>query len=377
MAKRRGHHEGSITKRSDGRWMARVTLPDGSRRALYARTREEAARKLAQALQQVNTGGFVPRPGRRTVGDLLEAWLEAKRGRVRPSTFVSYSFVVRSYLLPQLGSVRLAALDSSAVERALSSMLASGLSPRTCSYALTLLRQACKAGVRWGWLSSNPAQLAEPPKGSRHVERRFLDEHEAKRLLAAAGESSLGPLFAFLLGTGARLGEALALTWEDVDLEGGTVRIAATMRLGEDGKLERGPTKTERSRRVIPLPRVAAEALREQRRRQAEARLRAGRLWRDLGYVFTTSVGTPLEPRNVRRVFKGVLRRAGLPESVRVHDLRHSTASLLLAQGTELRTVMELLGHSGIAVTANTYAHVLPALKRDAAAKLDAALGQS
>ncbi|HEY8490967.1 MAG TPA: site-specific integrase [Dehalococcoidia bacterium] len=374
--KKRGNNEGSLGKRKDGRWEARVTLPDGTRRSFYGRTREEAARKLAQALRAVQEGGSLARPGRRTVGDLLDAWLQAKAGQVRPGTLASYRWLVDHHLRPRLGAVRLAALDAARIEAALAEMRRAGRSARTRIYALTLLRQACKAGVRWGWLGTNPATLAHAPKAEERPHApAFLGPDEARRFLHAVRDDAYGPLFAFLLATGCRLGEALALRWADVDLDAGLVAITGTLRRGPDGRPERGEPKTARSRRTLVLPAVALEAFREQRRRQAAARLRAGSLWQDLGYVFTSAVGTPVDGRNARRAFKAALARAGLPPALRLHDLRHSAASLLLAQGADLRTVMEVLGHSQIGVTADVYVHLVPALKRDAAAKLDAALG--
>ncbi len=203
----------------------------------------------------------------------------------------------------------------------------------------------------------------------RRQEIRALAPSEAKALLEAVREDRLGPLFTVALATGARQGELFGLRWQDLDLDAGTMRIRQTVsRI--DGRYQFGEPKTERSRRTIDLPAFATTALREQRRRQAEERLLAGRRWQDLALVFATTIGTPLDGAPVSDRLHELLAAAGLPR-MRFHNLRHACASLLLAQGVPARVVMDVLGHSQIAVTLNTYSHVIPALKQDAAERLD------
>ena len=180
------------------------------------------------------------------------------------------------------------------------------------------------------------------------------------------------PLFRLMLGTGLRRGEALALRWSDVDLNGGALRVRGSLGRTSAGLSVDAP-KTEKSRRFVTLPRSAVEVLRGQRVRQAEERLRAGIAWTDCGLVFTTESGTPLEPRNVLRRFQTVAGRLGL-EGVGLHTLRHSAASFLLAAGTHTKVVQEHLGHSSYAITADIYSHVAPAQAREAADRLDEAI---
>jgi integrase len=215
--------------------------------------------------------------------------------------------------------------------------------------------------------------------------RRFeivpLNPQQARLLLEAANTERLQALYSVALALGLRQGEALGLRWCDVDFDSRTLTIRQSLkriggrRFGQPGKLEFVEPKTDRSRRTLVMPESIANALRSHRVSQIQERLSAGPRWKENGLVFATTIGTPLEPRSVVVDFKRILAKASLPSVVRFHDLRHSAASLLLAQGVEMRVIMELLGHSTIALTANTYSHVLPDLKRDAANKMEAILG--
>jgi len=197
---------------------------------------------------------------------------------------------------------------------------------------------------------------------------------EARVFLDAVRGDRLEALYSVALTMGLRQGEALGLRWEDVDLETGTLHVRHQLQRVA-GQLRQVPVKTARSRRTLAIAPSIVGSLREHHRRQVEDRLLAGSRWRETGYVFTTSIGTPLEARNVVRSFKAILAWAGLPD-IRFHDLRHSCATLLLVRGVSPRVVMEILGHSQISLTMNTYSHVVPELARDAAVKLDLLLGR-
>ena len=188
---------------------------------------------------------------------------------------------------------------------------------------------------------------------------------------AVAGHR-LEALITVAVGLGLRQGEALGLRWEDVDFQASTVSVRQTLeRAGREPRF--GEPKTTRSRRTINMPAVVATALRRHRTRQLEERLVMGGRWQDLGLVFTTTIGSAMDKGRVHKSFKAILRSAGLPD-IRYHDLRHTAATLLLAQGVDPRTIMETLGHSQIGMTLNTYGHVMPALQREAAAKMNAVL---
>lgn len=235
----------------------------------------------------------------------------------------------------------------------------------------TVLRAALDIAVRDGLPSRNPTVVVKRPA----VERRdaaYLTAEQAQRLLDAIRGDRLEALFRIMLATGLRRGEALALHWTDVNLDERWLRVRWTLTRTSDG-LRLGEPKTEKSRRTVPLPRSAVDVLRAHRRAQAAERLAAPGIWRETDMVFTSEIGTPLEPRNVLRRFDLVARRAGL-SGTHLHTLRHSTASFLLAAGTHTKVVQEHLGHSSCAITADIYSHVGPALQREAADRLDEAL---
>ena len=371
MATRRGRGEGSITRRADGRWMARVDLgwQDGKRRrkTLYGRTKREVQDKLRETLHRTEKG-LPPVPEQETVGAFLHRWLEIIRSQLRPRTHRSYEQVVRIHLEPGIGRVRLAKLTPLDVSTWLESRRTAGVGGRTIHYARAVLRAALNKALKWGLVSRNVASLTDPP---RYRARQIapLTPEQAKKFLAAVADHRLEALFTVAVGLGLRLGEALGLPWDAVSLDAGTLSVRQTLERG--GKQPRfGEPKSARGRRTIVLPRIVTAALRKHRTRQLQERLVAGRRWNDYGLVFTTEAGAPLDGCNVNRTFKAVLRRAGLP-AIRYHDLRHTAATLLLAQGIDPRTIMETLGHSQISLTLNTYAHVVPALQREAAAKMD------
>lgn len=366
MAKR-GNSEGSISKRSDGRWMARLSLPSGKRKYFYADTRAEVAQKLAAATRDRDQG--LPVMGERlTVGQHLDTWLEnSVKPSVRPRTHESYESHVRVHLKPALGKIALAKLSPAQVQAFMNQKLAEGLSPATVLRIRATLRKALNQAMRWELVHRNVATLVDAPKATRpKVEPMTPDE--ARRFLAAIKGDRLEALYNLVLAIGLRKGEALGLLWEDVDLDRGRVTIRRALQ-----RIDRRPqlveTKSERSWRTLPLPQPLIPQLREHRARQNRDRLLAGERWQDWGLVFASKEGTPLDTMNVTHRFQAILEREGLPRQ-RFHDLRHCCATYLLVQGVDLQVVKETLGHSQISLTADTYAHVMPSLKQDAADRM-------
>jgi integrase len=366
---KRGNGEGSVTQLADGRWQARVSQ-NGTRKAYYGRTREEAAGRLVDAMADVRKGLPLPNE-RQTVGLFLDRWLTEIVGpTVRPKTLRFYTQMVRGHLIPGLGKHPLAKLTPQQVQAFLNRKSADGLSPRTVAHLRTVLRTALGQALKWSLVARNVAALADPP---RVPERELtpLSPAEARQLLSAVREDRLEALFYVALGLGLRQGEALGLRWDDVDFEQQTLRIARNLQYVE-GRFQFLEPKTKRSRRTIPLPPVVTEALRTHRVRQLEERLSAPR-WDDPSLVFASSVGTPLEGVKVTRRLQRTLKQAGLPRQT-FHDLRHAAASILAAQGVPARTAMEILGHSDIRTTMNLYTHIAQDLMRDAAERMNSAL---
>jgi integrase len=226
--------------------------------------------------------------------------------------------------------------------------------------------------LRWGLVGRNAAALAHGPRVQR-PELKVFSTEQAQRFLQVIKGERLEAFFCTAVATGLRLGELLGLRWSDVDLDGGSLTVRqALQRQGKEVRFVE--PKSKQSRRRLNLPMFAVSALTHHRDRQVADRRLAGSRWIDTGLVFTSSIGTALDERNVRRSFKEVLRGAELPD-LRLHDLRHTTATLLLTQGVHPRVVMETLGHSQVSLTLDTYSHVLPGLQAEAARRLEDAIG--
>jgi integrase len=284
---------------------------------------------------------------------------------------------VRLHLQPEVGKALLEKLTPQDVQGLLNRKSREGkLSPRSVAYIRGVLRQALNQALRWGLIARNPAALVDPPRSVRR-EIAPLSAEQARALLQAAKGDRLEAFYAVALLLGLRRGEVLGLRWPDVNFDQRTLRVRQTIQriairlTSGTGGLVPAEPKTDKSRRALSLPDGVIRALRVQRARQTAERLGAGTAWPDSDLVFTSLSGKPLDPKAVHRDFKRLLAKAGLPVTTRLHDLRHSAASLLLAQGVPLRTIMELLGHSSLAMTANVYAHVAPAALRDVADRMD------
>jgi integrase len=251
-------------------------------------------------------------------------------------------------------------------------LLAAGNAPRSVIKARLVLSSALDQAERWGFIPRNPVRLVDPPRVP-HDDREPITPEQAHALLDAVQGHRLEALYTVALALGLRRSEALGLQWSDVDLDAGVLRVRRGLQRLKGGGLQFLELKTKKSRRDIAMPRVAVDALRAHTERQAFERRAAVEIWQEHDMVFASTIGTPLEPRNVNRHFASVLKRAGLPH-LRFHDLRHACATLLLLQGVELKVVQEILGHASISTTGNIYAHVLQSLKHCAAASMDAAL---
>jgi integrase len=312
---------------------------------------------------------------RTTTATFLLLWCgEVLPGTVKDRTADGYRDILERYVIPAIGSVRLLDLRPEHVHRMLRSLEEGGLSVSTRRLARTVLRRALAHAERWELVPRNVAALIDAP---RHRPARIDDAlsiDDARCLLQGCGGTVLGSVVACALGTGLRRGEVLGLKWSDVDLEVGQLAVLRTLSRRVGVGLVVDEPKTERSRRVVPLPAFTVATLREQRSRQAAERLAAGPEWEGDGYVFTTARGRPLDPDNVTTRFANLTDRLGLGRR-RFHCLRHSAATAMLAAGVPLEVVSRTLGHAGLAITADIYARVLPPAQRDAADRLESALG--
>lgn len=364
---KRGNSEGSITKRADGRYEARISLDDGKRKSYYAKTRQEAARLLTQAMRDREAG--LPIVGeRQTIQQYLASWLETTRPTLRPRTWTRYEQLIRVHVVPTLGLTRLAKLTPQQVQTLYAQKLRE-VSTTTVHHLHAVLHKSLAAALRLGLVQRNVTELVDPPR-MRHHEMATLTPEQAHTFLAAAADDRLAALYTLALTTGMREGELFALKWRDVDLDAGKLQVRGTLQRTTQGLVISAP-KTPRSRRSIALAATAIAALRQHRTRQVEEKLAVGPVWEDNGLVFCTSIGSPLDaPSFLRREYYPLLARAGLPR-IRFHDLRHTAATLFLRMGVHPKVVAEMLGHATISITLDTYSHVLPDLQREATAAMD------
>ncbi|HKF19226.1 MAG TPA: tyrosine-type recombinase/integrase [Candidatus Dormibacteraeota bacterium] len=351
-------------------WAARLVCGDQHKRATQGSQcgNAEGGRGKASRRSSCGEGGTLPIGKSPTVEAYLERWLqEVIKPRRAAWTWRGYRAAVRSHVVPTIGRVRLDRLTGLHVDLLMNRMAAGGAGPKTVANVRTLLRSALNQAVRWHLIGRNPVVDTEPPKRVRH-EIEPLTKGECRRLLEAVSGDRLEALYTVAVALGLRQGEALGLTWADVELSIATLHVRRQLQRVE-GRLQLVPLKTERSTRTLAMPAVVVAALTRHRERQ----LAEGRALLPSAYVFTTAAGGPLEARTVLRWFADILDRAKL-RHVRFHDLRHSAASLMLIQGVPMRVIMEMLGHSQLSTTSDTYSHVVPELQREAAARIDAVL---
>lgn len=368
MSKRSNGSGSAARKRADGRWAVHVIVTESGtnrrvRRTLYGRSRKEVEEKRTELLAASARHEPIP-PTKLTVGIYLEEWLEhVARPRVRPTTLRSYERCVRSYLVPGLGRRPLGQLSAREVRMFLDGLLKEGRGARTVQYVHATLRVALEDATREELIAKNVAKLVRAPKPAER-EHDPLSVDEVRQLFRAHRDSPLLPMLAVFALLGLRRSEVLGLKWEDVDLDGGVVQVRRSVQRVEEGLVEM-PTKTARSRRSLPLPGIVVELLHKQADQQAKWRVDAGGAYAELGYVFSTPIGTPMDPRNCTRVVQKACVDAGL-RKVRLHDFRHGCVSVLLELGVPPRTVMEIVGHSALEMTMNVYGHVNLSAKREA-----------
>jgi integrase len=375
VSKKRGNGEGSITKRRDGRWMARYTVhtvKGPKRRHIYGRTRQEVAEKLSKAVSD-RVEGIVYDDENMTVGEYFDVWLKGSvRGSVRQSTYDRDASLVNNHLRPALGGIRLKKLSAAHVQGFYRDRLDYGLSPSTVHKMHAILHKALSQALKWHMVPRNVTEAVRPPRPAPR-EMRPLTAEEARRLLQAAHGNGLEALYVLAVTTGMRQGELLALRWQDVDIKNCTVSVRRTL-TRNGGVIELGEPKTKKSRRSIRLTPRAIEALEAHLERQLREIRILGDRYEDQGLVFTTSTGGLINPSNLRqRNFARLLKEARLPH-IRFHDLRHTCATLLLTQGTHPKYVQDLLGHATIAITLDTYSHVMPGMGDQTARAMQDAL---
>src|SRR5215211_7174168 len=376
MAKKRGNGEGTTPyKRKNGLWCVQYTVYTAEgrkRKTLYGKTRQEAATKLAKALSD-REDGLVFDAGNQTLGEYLDRWLnDSVRDTVRQGTFVRYEQLIRLHIKPTLGRVALKSLSAAHVQSLYRDRLDCGPSPATVQKIHAVLHKALDHATSWSLVPRNPTESVKAPRPAPE-EIRPLNREQTKAFLEAARGERFEALYVLAVSTGLRQGELLGLKWGDVDLENGLIRVRRTLTRNK-GRLLLDEPKTKRSRRTVRLTETAVQALKGHLARQIEQMERLSDLYEDQDLIFATQRGTLTNPTNLRRrSFAPLLEKAALP-SIRFHDLRHTCATLLLSSNVNPKIVSEMLGHATIAITLDTYSHVLPTMQDSAAAAMEEAL---
>jgi len=379
MTKRRGRGEGSFyyddTKEL---WVGVVDLPPdgtGRRRRKYVRAKkkQDVVKRVDTIKSDLAKGQVVP-DERRTTADFLRWWCrEVLPGSVKESTAQDYIWVLETYVIPAIGRHRLVKLTPDHVHAMLRSMEQRGLSPRTRRLTRTILRRALTTAERFGHVARNVASLTEPPKvGSTKLDDS-LTLDQAKAVLEVAQADLFAAMAEIVLALGLRKGEVLALRWDDLDFEHGTITVNGTMKSRKGGGWYVDLPKTKKSERVLPMVSRVQAALSHRRTIQDGERDRAGAEWQEHGFVFTTRSGTPVNEWNAYRWWQRLTVKAGIGPR-RFHASRHTTATLLHEQGVPLEVISALLGHASLSITADIYTDIGLKAKREAAERIGAAL---
>jgi integrase len=387
---RRSSGDGSVRRRTDGRWEGRLRLGNGTRQSVFAKTQREASAKV-RALHAERDAGLRVGGRRQPVERYIRMWLEQRNPqapaagvrKLRHTTWAGYESRMRTHVYPAIGRLAIGQLTPEHVRAMLTKVATSKVSATTVAMVRDTLATIMQRAVRDRVLPYNPVQAVDSvPRSKTHT--YVLSPEEARALIRAAAGDPYEALIVLALHSGLRAGELFGLQWQDVNLDAATLTVRQSLiRVTGEG-LQPSLPKTSASAATIPLTAGAVTALRAHRLRQMEHRLRAGSVWQETGYVFTTDLGTPVSASNyMRRHFYPIAGRAGIPtrlqpdgtQGLRLHDLRHGCGTLLISLGVKPKLVQTILRHSRLATTMDLYVHAYDEDLRDAVGTLGRALG--
>ena len=367
---RRGANQGSIRAVSTNKWRLRKDYytPDGRRKWIdetISGSKKQAEARMSEIKDMLKIGIV---PSGNTLNEFLNQWLSITKQNVKPKTHYDYQNILK-YARKKLGHVTLQDLRGDHIQSLYSAMLDEGLSTRTVKLLHVVLGSALKAAVKWGHLSYSPTERATAPK-QRRKEIKAWSREEVKVFLKGISEHKHQNVYKLLLYTGIRRAEVCGLTWSDVDLDGKTLTIRRNLQRIVGEGLTEGTPKTNKSFRKIALASAAVDTFRKQRSTQSETRLSAGSAWNDTNKVFTNDFGNPIDPDKLTTEFKSLVENTTLTK-ITLHGLRHTFASLSIMAKVDAKIMSESLGHSSVSFTLDTYGHLFPSQKQEAADAFD------
>ncbi len=368
---------GQITKRNENTWLVRIFLgrEANGKRKYYSKTihstkKGDAQKFLTAKLREKDLGVFVE-PAAETLDKYLDRWLrDIAKNKLSERTFENYESLLKAHIRNKIGSKRLSDLQAYEIQKLYNEMKNAGYSSRTVRHAHSVLSSALKQAVKWRMIFQNPCDLCQLPKADK-TEMKYFTSDETAKFLQTAKTDRQYALFYLAIETGMRPEEYLGLQWQDIDFDQKALSVRRALIARKGGGYYFAEPKTKKSRRSIPLSDSLLNELRRHRRDQLELRMKLGADYQNTDLVFTSRIGTPVDHKNLaERRFKGLRDKAGLPK-IRLYDLRHTTATLLLSAGLNPKVVAERLGHASIVLTLDTNSHVLPTMQKDATDQIE------
>jgi integrase len=367
MAKRRSNQEGTIYQRENGTWRAQVTL-DGQRLNFRARTQRECQGWLKKTIGRIDDG-MTYASTKTTLEEYMSSWLESSKASLRETTWSHYKSVTDRYIVPKIGRIKLIELRGDQIQTLYDHMVGEGIGIPTVIKVHTVLQSALSHAVKAGKIGSNPVQATLPPRAPSR-EMSVLDESQVNTLLIASKRHRLEALWHLAITTGMRQMELLGLKWTDLDWDKQTLKVERQLVRSRVKGIQFLPPKTNSGRRTLSLGSNTISALKDHHKRLQIEKQAVGESWVENGLIFTNALGKPIDPRRLLKDFKKLLNVGGLPE-IRFHDLRHTSATLMLNQGIPIMVVSRRLGHARPSITLNIYGHLIPSMDVKAAEKLD------
>jgi integrase len=367
---------GQIIKRGENTWYVRIFLGrDANGKQKYFNktihgTKKDAQKFLTAKLREKDLGVFIE-PASMSLNNFLDKYIsEVAHNKVRERTLESYESLLRNHVRKPLGQKRLCDLQSYEIQKLYNDMKKANLSPKTIRHVHNVLSPALKQAVKWRMINFNPCEICELPRMEKK-EMKYFTPEETTKFLEFAKTDKYFACFLLAIETGTRPEEYLGLQWKDVDVVNNVISIRRALVFKNKGGFVFTELKTKKSRRSIPISKTLVSALKEHRKKQLEERMKLGASYQNYDLVFPSEIGTPLLHQNLtRRHFKPIRDNAKLPP-IRLYDLRHTTATLLLSAGENPKVVSERLGHASIVLTLDTYSHVLPTMQAEATNKIE------